>query len=297
MTGFMKFREIIKKKKVITVELNPPKGTDTSHAFLEIKKIKPYIDAVNITDSPMAKMRMSPIALSCILRQKLNVETIFNLTCRDRNILGLQAELLGASAMGVENILAIYGDPPKIGDHPQARPVYEVNTLGLIKIAATLNKGRDLAGNKLDKPTDFFIGCAVNPGAQDLKKEIKKLAAKVMAGAHFALTQPVYDLAVLKKFLSAAKNIKIPIIIGVLPLKSLKFAQYLNQNVPGIHIPEKFLALLEKTPAEDQAGLGLKLALEFMEQATSLVHGFHLMSGGQIAGLREFLKKNRKNLK
>lgn len=286
----MKFCEIIKKKKVITVELNPPKGTNTTRAFLEIKKIKPYIDAVNITDSPMAKMRMSPIALSCILRQKLNVETIFNLTCRDRNILGLQAELLGASAMGVENILAIYGDPPQIGDHPQARPVYEVDTLGLIKIAATLNKGRDLAGNKLEKPTDFFIGVAVNPGAEDLKKEIKKLAAKVKAGAHFALTQPVYDLKILKKFLAASKSTNIPIIIGVMPLKSLKFAQYLNKNVPGIHIPEKFLELLEKTPAEIQAKIGLKLAAEFVDAAKPLVSGFHFMAGGQPSSLKKLLQ-------
>jgi 5,10-methylenetetrahydrofolate reductase len=291
----MKFSEIIKKRKVITVELNPPKGTNTEEALREISRIKKFIDAVNITDCPMARLRMSPIALSNIIRQRLAVETIFNLTCRDRNILGLQAELLGASAMGVENILAIYGDPPQIGDHPDARPVYEIDTTGLIGLARQLNNGLDLAGNKLEKPTNFFIGTTVNPTAQDLNREITRLQQKVTAGAHFAITQPVYDSAALKIFLEKIQKINIPIIVGVMPIKSLKFAAYFNKNVPGITIPQKILEIFEKTPNEDRKKLGLALTEKFILENATGVAGFHLMSS-PVAEVSQFLEKIKKGL-
>ena len=163
----------------ITVELDPPKSSSAEKTFEQAARLKGKVDAINIADSPMSKMRMSPISLSYLLQHNKEIETIFHLTCRDRNIIGLQSELLGAAALGVNNILTLTGDKPDNGDHPFAQSVFEVDCMGLLNIAKTLNAGKDLAGNDLDVPTNFYIGATGNPGAPDLEIERQKLAAKI----------------------------------------------------------------------------------------------------------------------
>ncbi|MGB9779715.1 methylenetetrahydrofolate reductase [Caldanaerobacter sp.] len=274
------------KKFVITVEISPPKGIEVTKAIEEARKLKGIVDAINITDSPMANMRMSPIALAHILQDHLNIETIFHLTCRDRNLIGLQSELLGAYALGVRNILALTGDSPLLGDTPQAKGVYDVDSIGLLRMIRALNSGVDYNGNKIDSPTSFCAGTTANPN--DLRKEaIEKLYQKVEAGAEFIQTQPVYDKEVLFKFLDKAKEVKVPILVGVLPLKSYKMALKLIEKVPGIEIPKRILEKLEKGGKEE----GLRLAVEFIEEIKDRVAGIHVMPMGSVDFVFEILSR------
>lgn len=263
----------------VTAELDPPKSASAEVTERQVEEIAPYVDAVNIADCPMAKLRMSPIALSSIIQHKYNVESIFHLTCRDRNVLGLQAELLGAYALGVHNILTLTGDPPSIGDHKNAKGVFEVDSTGLIEIARTLNEGKDLMGNKLNKPTDFYIGTTANPGTPDLDAEIRRLEGKKKAGVKFIQTQPVYDIKQAESFLEAAKDLDLPILFGIVPLKSAKMAHYFNNNVPGITVPHPIVEAMEKGGRET----GLKLARELVTALHELpVSGVHLMPVNDI---------------
>ncbi len=262
-----------KKQFVVTVEINPPKGTDTAAMLAAVEPLKGLADAVNITDNPMANLRMNPITLAYILQKELRLEAIFHLTCRDRNLLGLQSELLGAAALGVNNFLALTGDTPERGDHPQATGIFDVDSVGLVRIAKTLNSGVDLAGNALSGSTDFLVGAAVNPAAPDLAAEVAKLEAKVAAGAGFAQTQPIYDLGLLERFQAAVSHLSLPILVGVLPLKSLKNALFLQNHVPGIIIPETVLERLQRGGKTE----GLNIAREFVSAARSLVSGVHIM--------------------
>lgn len=258
----------------ITTELDPPKSASPAVTEEQVMKVAPYVDAVNIADCPMAKLRMSPIALSSIIQHKYNVESIFHLTCRDRNVIGLQAELLGAYAMGVHNILTLTGDPPSIGDHPDAKGVFEVDSTGLIEIAKSLNEGHDLTGHKLGVPTDFYIGTTANPGTDDLDKEIRRLEGKKKAGAQFIQTQPIYDIRQAENFLAAAKGLDLPILFGIVPLKSFKMANYLNDKVPGIFIPSPVLHAMEKGGRET----GLKISRDLVQGLKEIgASGAHLM--------------------
>lgn len=257
----------------LTVELDPPKSADAVKTITEAKQLKERIDAVNIADCPMANLRMSPIALSHVIQADVGLETIFHLTCRDRNIIGLQAELLGAAALGVHNILALTGDHPQQGDHPQAKAVFETDSTGLIELAAKLNNSQDIMGNELQKGTSFFIGTAVNPGAEDLDKELEKLSAKITAGARFVQTQPVYDLEIAKRFMEKVKNLPIYVLMGVLPLKSHKMALYLHEKVPGITIPP---VIMDRMAAGGKAA-GLEIAAELVRGTKNIAHGVHIM--------------------
>jgi 5,10-methylenetetrahydrofolate reductase len=257
----------------LTVELDPPKSADAAKTIAEAQELKNRIDAVNIADCPMANLRMSPIALSHVIQADVGLETIFHLTCRDRNIIGLQAELLGAAALGVHNILALTGDHPQQGDHPHAKAVFETDSTGLIELSAQLNSGKDTMGNALGKGTSFFIGTAVNPGADDLDKELAKLAAKIDAGARFVQTQPVYDLEIAKRFMEKVRHLPIYVLMGVLPLKSHKMALYLHEKVPGITIPT---AIMDRMAAGGKTA-GLEIAAELVRGTKNIAHGVHIM--------------------
>lgn len=270
----------------ITVELDPPKSASPVKTQKEAIHLIGYADAVNIADCPMAKLRMSPIALSHIVQMDYNLETIFHLTCRDRNLMGLQAELLGASALGVHNILTLTGDPPSIGDNPDTKPVFETDSTGLIRIAKTLNSGTDMAGNPLTQPTRFYIGTTGNPGADDLDNEFQRLAAKKEAGADFVQTQPVYDLARAEKYLEGAKKIGLPILFGVLPLKSYKMAMYLHEKVPGITIPAHLQELMEKGGREE----GIAIAADLVKGLKAMgAAGAHIMPINDIPAVEEIV--------
>jgi len=217
---------------------------------------------------------MSPIALSHIIQEKIAMETIFHITCRDRNLIGLQAELLGACMLGVENILTLTGDPPEMGYHKMATGVYDVDSTGLVKMINNLNNGFDYIGDKLQNHTNFFIGVAVNPTAEDLEKEIKKFKEKVVFGANFVQTQPIFDIERLNDFLKLSADIKIPKLIGIMPLKSYKMVQYLNNNLPGIVVPPHIKERMRGKTADE----GIKIARELIAEIKKIkeVSGIHI---------------------
>lgn len=278
----MNLREKLAAKKfVVTVELDPPKNLNLDKILREINitNFRKVVDAVNVTDCPLAKLRMSPIALSHIIQEKIGLEAIFHITCRDRNLLGLQAELLGASVLGVKNILALTGDPPEMGDYVRATGVYDVDSIGLVKMISKLNSGYEYKGENLKDKTDFFIGVAVNPTASDLKEEIRRFEEKVSAGANFVQTQPIYDMGLLEKFLTLTTHIPIPKIIGIMPLKSYKMVEYLNSNLPDIFIPPRIKERMKGKNVEE----GLKISQELIDK----IRKFKEIAGIHIFPLRD----------
>ncbi|MEN6521007.1 MAG: methylenetetrahydrofolate reductase [Armatimonadota bacterium] len=272
----MALRDKLGKKFVTTVEIDPPRGVAIEKTIGKASVLRGF-DAINIADSPMARVRMSPVALAHLLRECMGVDTILHMTCRDRNLLSLQSDLLGAYALGVHNVLALTGDPVSIGDYPQATGVFDVTSEGLVRVISRLNSGTDLAGNSLSEPPKFCIGVAVNPASSDLPKEIGRLEKKMEAGAHFALTQPVYDLAVLEKFAKLVEGSKIPVLVGVLPLKSSKHAEYLHNEVPGIDVPEHIRMRIRNADEEHARATGIDIAVEFLRQAKDLAAGAYFM--------------------
>jgi len=264
------------KKFLFSVEISPPKG-------IELEKVKEGVrllkragaDAINISDSPMARVRISPIALAHIFKEELNMESVLHFTCRDRNLIGLQSELLGAAALGIKNILALTGDPPSIGDHPQAKPVFDVNSEGLVMIMNRLNNGTDYMGNPIGLATNFTIGVAANPNAEDLDREIERLRRKVENGADFIETQPIYDKDVLERFLERIDFILPPILAGILPLRSSKHGEFLHNEVPGISIPQDIRERMKvsKNPVRE----GIEIALEIIEVIKDMIGGIYII--------------------
>lgn len=272
------FCDKLGREFVLTVEIDPPKGTGLSKVLAGVKALKDAgIDAINISDSPMARVRLSPIAIAHVLKERLGVESILHFTCRDRNLLGIQSELLGASVLGINNVLALTGDPPAIGDHPTAKPVFDVDSEGLVRILATLNAGADLAGNALNQPTNFCIGVAANPRAADFGKELSRLEKKLEAGAHFIQTQPIYDISVLEEFMERIRHLNTPVIVGVLPLRNAKHAEFLHNEVPGMIIPADIRDRMHKVDPEKAMDLGIEIACEFLVEARDVVEGAYLM--------------------
>ncbi|HWI60660.1 MAG TPA: methylenetetrahydrofolate reductase [Symbiobacteriaceae bacterium] len=257
----------------VTVEIDPPKGASVTKTLEKVRRFADRVDAVNVADCPMANVRMSPITLAHLLQRDVQVEAIFHLTCRDRNVIGLQAELLGAAGLGVRNILALRGDPPTRGDHPEATGVFECDAVGLIRVADTLNRGQTVSGGKLDWGTDFAIGCAANPTAKDLELEVSRLEEKVAAGAHFVQTQPIYDALLLERWLAKIEGrVRIPILYGILPLKNYEFAVHLNENVPGIVVPDR---VVERMRVGGE-GEGLRQTAELLRQIAPMIAGIHI---------------------
>lgn len=209
--------------------------------------------------------------MASLVQDRLRLETIFHLTCRDRNLLGLQAELLGAYALGVRNILTLTGDDPKLGDHPEASGIFDVDSKGLAQMAARLNQGQDYYGRALDNATDFFIGAVANPGTEDVSREAARVQEKMAHGVQFFQTQPVYSLEQVERF-SIAANTDMPFIYGIMPLKSVKQAQYLNAHVPGVHVPDEMVSILEK----DGAAGGMEYLCNLVQQLKPHVAGIHI---------------------
>ena len=271
------FSEKIKSRFAISVEIDPPKGTNPARMIDAAIKLKEAgADAVNIADSPMARVRMSCLALAYLIRSSVDIDIILHFTTRDRNLMGLQSELIGANAIGIQNILALTGDPPSIGDYPQATAVYDVDSIGLVKIISKLNAGFDFAGNSIGKPTALSIGVGANPNNPEMETEITRLRQKLEAGGQYIMTQPLYELDSLKRFLDMLDRDDIPIMLGVLPLVNHKHAQFLHNEVPGIIIPEDIRKAMDRA-GENSAGVGEEIAREFIEKARDLVSGVYLM--------------------
>lgn len=265
-------------KFVTCVELLPPKGADPAKVLKNARKLKEAgVDASNIPDGPRAMARMSPMSLALLFKNEVGIDPILHYTCRDRNILGMQSDILGAHAIGLRDILAVTGDPPKLGNYPDATAVYDVDAIGLVKIIDNLNHGLDVAGNRSGAPTAIHIGVGVNPVAINFDEEVKRLRQKVENGAEYILTQPVFDPEKFLRFMEAIEDIKTPILIGILPIASLRMADFLHNEVPGMTVPKEVRKRLEKA-GDDAAKEGIVIAAEALETTHKYVRGVYVMS-------------------
>jgi methionine synthase I (cobalamin-dependent)/5,10-methylenetetrahydrofolate reductase len=283
---------------VVSVEVDPPKGTNPRKDIEGAAMLKAVgADLINVADSPMARVRMGCMAMAYLIQQQVGIETIIHFTTRDRNLMGLQSDLLGAHAVGIRNILALTGDPPRIGDCQDATPVFDVDSVGLIHILQNFNNGKDLSGHAIGEPAQFFVICAVNPADPDLETEMGRFRRKIEAGAELAMTQPLFELATLERFLEKceALGLTIPVLLGVLPLMSYRHASFLHNEVPGIEIPEEVRERLQA--AGDKARqVGVELAVEFLNKAAPLVKGTYLMpSFGRYEVVADIVKELRKD--
>jgi len=267
------------KQFVVSVELDPPKGADPGRIVDRAQYCKENeVDAINVADGPRASARMSAQSLCVLLQNKVGMDTILHYTCRDRNLLGIQSDLLGAYALGLRNILAITGDPPKLGDYPDATAVYDVDSIGLIRIIDHLNHGCDLAGNLIGPALGIHIGCGADPSKPDWDKEIRRLEAKVAAGAEYVMTQPVYDPLTVEKFLSSVRHLEVPILIGILPLYSHRNAEFLHNEVPGMRIPDDIRERMHKAGSGEAAQEeGVAIAQDSLRAARDLAQGAYIM--------------------
>jgi homocysteine S-methyltransferase len=279
---------------VVTVEIDPPRGLNPRRALQGGARLKlAGADAVNVADSPMARARMSPFALAVLLHQQLGLETIVHVTTRDRNQLALQADLIGAHVLGLRNFLCLRGDAPAGAGYARAVGVWDVTPVGLVRILKGLNEGIDWAGNPMAQPTSFFAGAAANPTAASLEAEIKLLRRKAEAGADFVMTQAVYDVEALERFLAQASRFKLPILLGVLPLHSERHAEFIHNELPGVVVPE---AVRRRMHDAGEAGLaaGAAIARELIAKARGAVQGIYLIPAFNRYDLAEELVRELK---
>ncbi|MDR5694297.1 MAG: bifunctional homocysteine S-methyltransferase/methylenetetrahydrofolate reductase [Armatimonadota bacterium] len=262
---------------VISVEIDPPKGLDPTKDLQGARLLKEKgVDVINVGDSPMARVRMSALAMCYLIQEHVGMETIIHFTTRDRNILGLQADLIGAHAMGVRNILALTGDPPRIGDYPGATAVYDVDSIGLIRILSHLKRGTDLAGKPIGQPASFFVGCALDLNPQVRDRELPRLEQKIEAGADFIMTQFIFEPEPLLDFLEKVGKPPIPMMVGILPLQSYRQAEFLANEVPGIVIPQWVRERMRQAGNRSREE-GLALAEELLKAIMDKVEGVYLM--------------------
>ncbi len=260
---------------VTSVEIVPPKGCDPSRMIEGVRLLKEAgVDAVNVPDGPRAQSRMGALAVSLIIEREVGIEAVTHYACRDRNLLGMYSDLLGAAALGLRNFLLVTGDPPKMGPYPDATAVFDIDAIGLANLVNRLNHGIDSGGNGIGKPTAFVIGVGVNPGAIDLEHELKRFEWKVEAGAEYAITQPVFDVGQLLSFLKRIEHCRIPIVPGIWPLTSYRNAEFLNNEVPGVSVPDTILERMRRAP-DGAAALeeGVRIAREMLEEVRPYVQG------------------------
>ena len=264
---------------VVSVELDPPKGTNTEALLAAAERLKSSgcVDATDLNDNPMARARLSALMAAVAIEEKVGLETIPHVTPRDASIMGLQSQLLGAHAAGVRNILAITGDPPHVGDYPGSSGVYEVDAIGLTEMLSRLNRGEDYSGKAIDAPTSFYAGVAVNPSAADLDAELERFRAKIDAGARFAMTQALFDIGYLDRLLDALDGTSpVPILVGIWPLTSFELAFRLHNEVPGITIPETVQERLAEAGSDARA-VGFELARELVDESRSRAAGIYVI--------------------
>ena len=281
-----------------TVELVPPKGMEYDKLLAKTRQCRALgVDAINVPDGPRAMARMSALATALIIEQQVGLETILHYACRDRNLLGMQGDLLGAAGLGLRNLLAVTGDPPKLGPYPQSTAVFDVDAIGLVNMIKRLNQGLDLGGAGIGKPTSFSVGVGANPVAADMEREKHRFQLKVEAGAQWAITQPVFEPEGLFRFLDFTEaldgNGGIPIIAGIWPLKSLRNAEFMANEVPGAYVPPSVLTRMAKwSTAEDQVKEGLAISLEVIEAIRPRVRGLQLSAPfGQVELVAPLLPK------
>lgn len=274
-------------KFAVTCELNPPKGVDLTGLYEKAAVLKDIAVAINVTDSASSRMTMGNIAVAHLLLDK-DIEPIIQITCRDRNRLALQSELLAAYGLGITNMLFMSGDPPGGGDHPEAKAVFDLSAPELLAAAHGLVLGKDMAGNELNGSPKLFTGAVVNPGADDLDVEIGRMEEKIKAGARFFQTQAVYDPQAFEKFMGRVEGFGVPILAGVIVLKSPNMARYLHDNVPGITIPPTLINEIER--AHDRRVAGISISTRIIKAVRDLCQGVHIMAIGWESSIPDIVK-------
>jgi methionine synthase I (cobalamin-dependent)/5,10-methylenetetrahydrofolate reductase len=256
------------------VEIVPPKGILAAKELEGAAFLKSVgVDAVNIPDSPRASARMSNQALATLMQQQIGIEVVLHYTCRDRNVLSIQSDLLGAAALGIRNLICITGDPPKLGNYPDATAVFDVDSIGLVNIASNLNRGLDIGGNPVGAGTQFVIGVGANPGLPDMDEEVRRFAYKVQAGAQFAVTQPVFDISLLEKFLKRIEGCRIPVLAGIWPLVSVRNAEFMKNEL-RVAVPDAIVERMAACPnAEAARAEGVAIAREMLQAVRGMVQG------------------------
>ena len=283
---------------VTTVEIVPPKGVDPAPMFDQVRLLKAAgVDAVNVPDGPRAQSRMGALLSALMIEREVGLEAVVHYACRDRNLLGMLSDLLGASAAGIHNLLIITGDPPKMGPYPEATAVFDIDSIGLTNLVSRLNRGLDPGGNPLGSPTRFVVGVGVNPAAPDLERELGRFAWKVDAGAEFAVTQPIFDLDQLDRFLVRVEQFRVPIVAGIWPLVSLRNAEFLANEVPGVSVPDSVLERMRRasTRGKDHAlAEGVRISQEMLAAVAERVQGVQVAAPlGRVPVALEVLEAAR----
>jgi len=263
---------------VITAELTPPKGADLSELFAKADQLKALVDAVNLTDSPRARLAVEPKSVGHLLLDR-GIEPIIQITARDRNRIAIQSDLLGGALLGLNNYVFMSGDQPSSGDHPEAKGVFDWTASDMLRAARELNRGYDSSGNEIKGAVDLFVGATTNPAAHDFKGEVENTKRKIAAGAQFLQTQALYDSVLLEKFLEAVQP-DVAILVGIIPLKSFKMAEWLNANVPGIRVPDTLLKKFLAVDPEQEVQTGIDMAAAIIRDVRALAGGVHIMAMG-----------------
>ncbi len=286
--------KLLRQEFVTLVELVSPKGVSPAKEVAKARQLFHFgVDAINIPDGPRASARMSALAMATIFQREVGIEPVLHFACRDRNVIGMQSDLLGAWALGIRNLIAITGDPPKLGNYPDATAVFDVDAIGLVNIINRLNHGLDLAGNPIGDPTGFLTGVGVNPGAINLDEEIRRLDWKIEAGAEYIVTQPVFDIRILERFLKRITHVRLPLLCGIWPLVSYRNAEFMNNEVPGASVPPDIMERMRKTTTKEEGFMeGVKIARETYEFIKGEVAGVQLSAPmGRIEGVSMILGK------
>jgi methylenetetrahydrofolate reductase (NADPH) len=279
------FKKILRKDKfIVTAEIGPVKGTSTQNMVDNIKLLKDKVDALNVTDNQSAVMRYPSIG-GCLLIKEQGGEPIFQMTCRDRNRVAMQGDLLFAFSRGIENVLCLTGDSLQMGDHPQAKPVYDIDSVQLIQLVHTLNSGRDFSGNELDGGVDFCIGASATPSSDPIEPQLIKFEKKLKAGIDFVQTQAIYDLEELNRFVDYSREIdgSVKILAGIVLLSSARMAGWMNDNIPGIFVPQNLIDEMNKVPREKSLAKGIEIAGNLVKRIKEekICDGVHIMAIGR----------------
>jgi 5,10-methylenetetrahydrofolate reductase len=289
--GIRRLREVLEAGQfATTVEYNPPKGTDVSHIMDNAKALLGKVHGVNVTDNTAAILRAGSMSV-CRLLYEMGHDPVMQMTCRDRNRLAIQSDLMSAHILGIRNILCLTGDYPTVGDHKDAKPVYDLDSIGIMQVIHSLNQGRDLAGHKLQGPTDLYIGAAITPEQDPPGPMLAKFEAKVNAGTKFFQTQAFYDVEKFKTFMKAVRKFPVKVLAGILVLRSAKMAEFMNANIPGVDVPQAIIDELKAAGDERALDVGVQIAVRTIKAVRAHCDGVHIMAVKAVDRLPEIIQK------
>ena len=289
--GIRRLREVLESGQfVTTVEYNPPKGTDVSHIMDNAKALLGKVHGVNVTDNTAAILRAGSMSI-CRLLFEMGHDPVMQMTCRDRNRLAIQSDLMSAHILGIRNMLCLTGDYPTVGDHKDAKPVYDLDSIGIMQVIQSLNQGKDLAGHKLQGPTDLYMGAAVTPEQDPQGPMLAKFEAKVNAGTKFFQTQAFYDVEKFKGFMKAVRKFPVKVLAGILVLRSAKMAEFMNANIPGVDVPQAIIDELKAAGDERALDVGVQIAVRTIKAVRGHCDGVHIMAVRAVDRLPEIIQK------